>query len=524
MISKDKLNAALYARVSTQRQALEGFSLDAQKENLYNFAITQGWKVYDSYIDEGVSGKNIQDRKEVKRLIEDIKNKKIDIVVLYKFDRLTRDSRDTEDFMELIQNYGILVYALSGGIVDVSSPSGRFNTRILGAAAQFERETMIDRVVDGLIKKVKDGYSLCCGRTSYGYDRPKHQEIQSINEEEAQVVRRVFNLYKNGKTFTEISNILNSEKIRPKEYGKLKKYPNRDEYHIVNSVWQPKTIREMLSNVNYIGMVRYGVGREQVTLEEASDYKNRKKGFIAQGLHEPIIDMDTWNKVQKRLKKIISIQKTKIPKTEVYYCGLLVCGFCGHRLTTQQTIRKTKNGQIIKHLGYRCVNREKGLCPAIGMSHQKVEKEFINYIERIADLEDINKYEYKKENKLEKEDEKKSLQRRLIQKKNKTKEVMNLFMDDKLNYDEYQLMKEEIEKQCNYLKKQLKSFNDQNIDYQNIDYSTISKRIKYHWQLLTNEEKREFLTRFIKKIVIVKKSSNAHTSIPEIIKVEFYEE
>ena len=524
MNTKDKINAALYARVSTQRQVLEGFSLDAQKENLYNFAITQGWNVYDSYVDEGVSGKNIQDRKEVKRLIEDIKNKKIDIVVLYKFDRLTRDSRDTEDFMELIQTYGILVYALSGGIVDVSSPSGRFNTRILGAAAQFERETMIDRIVDGLIKKVKNGYSLCGARPSYGYNRPKHQEIQSINEEEAKVVRRVFNLYKDGKTLTEICNILNGENIRPKEYGKLKKYPNREEYHVVNSVWQPKTIQIMLSNVNYIGMVRYGVGREQVTLEAASNYQNRKKGFIAQGLHEPIIDMETWNKVQDRLSKKVSIQRTNIPKNEVYYCGFLVCGFCGNRLTTQRTIKKLKDGTTNTHLGYRCVNREKGLCPAIGMSHKKVESEFIKYIERITELEDINQYEYNNEDIAEKDNEKNAIKKRLSQKNNKIKEVMKLFMDDKLNYDEYQSMKEELEKQCNDLKIQLESFKDQSIDYQKIDCKKISKNIKDHWQELTDVEKREFLTRFIKKIVIVKRSSNAHTGFPEIIKVEFYEE
>ena len=215
------LNAATYPRVSTMHQVQEGFSLEAQRENLSYFARQQGWNVVGDYGDEGISAKNIEDRPGVKRLIADIKKGKIDVVVLYKFDRLTRDARDTEDFIELIQNYNILVYTLSGGFVDVSTPSGRFNTRILGAAAQFERETTIDRVIDGNIKKVKKGYSLCSCTPSYGYDRPKHQEVQTINPKEAEVVKRVFKMYSKGKTFTEICDALNSEKISPKNKGKI---------------------------------------------------------------------------------------------------------------------------------------------------------------------------------------------------------------------------------------------------------------------------------------------------------------
>ena len=94
---ENKLNAGLYVRVSTEKQVQEGYSVAAQKTNLTKFVEGQGWKVFDIYADEGISGKNIQDRPEVKRLINDIKEHKVDVVVLYKFDRLTRDSRDTED-------------------------------------------------------------------------------------------------------------------------------------------------------------------------------------------------------------------------------------------------------------------------------------------------------------------------------------------------------------------------------------------------------------------------------------------
>lgn len=517
------INAALYPRVSTERQVLQGFSLEAQKENLAHFALSQGWNIFDSYADEGISGKNVKDRPGVRRLIEDIKAKKIDVVVLYKFDRLTRDSRDTEDFIELIQQYGIMVYTLSGGMVDVSTPSGRFNTRILGAAAQFERETTIDRVVDGFIKKVKNGYSLCSSTPSYGYDRPKHQEIQTINEKEAKVVRRIFSLYNKGKTFTEICDILNSENIPTKNHGKVLKKRGNNEYYTVNSIWQPKTVRLILSNENYIGNVRYGINREQVTIEEAADYKNRKKGFITKGLHEAIIDEKTWETAQERLSKIRRTHRTNLPKDDVYYCGKLVCGLCGHPLTTNRTNKRRKDGSILVHNGYRCINREKKLCTALGMSHKKVEKAFLDYIERIEEFSDIEKME--PSNNLDEKDlELASLKKRAAQKNNKLKEIMKLFMDDKLEYNDFQIMKETLEKDYQGIEKEIKMIESLHTPTEvKKNKIEIAKSIKEHWLYLTNKEKQDFLTQFIEKIVIVNKSKDKINGKPEIIEINFYE-
>ena len=514
------LNAATYPRVSTMRQVQEGFSLEAQRENLSYFARGQGWNVVGDYGDEGISAKNVEDRPGVKRLIADIKNGKVDVVVLYKFDRLTRDARDTEDFIELIQNYNILVYTLSGGFVDVSTPSGRFNTRILGAAAQFERETTIDRVIDGNIKKVKKGYSLCSCTSSYGYDRPKHQEVQTINPKEAEVVKRVFKMYSKGKTFTEICDVLNSEKISPKNKGKIRKRRNSDEYYTVNSVWQPKTIRNMLSNVNYIGYVRYGCEREQVSLDEAANYENRGKGFITKGLHEAIIDIKLWDEVQSLLSKIKSVHKTNYSKNDVYYCGFLICGFCGQSLTTNRTNHKRKDNSIASFLGYRCVNREKHLCPALGMSHNKVEIAFLNYMDKIQDFDDIDNLELDENiNTLELD----NLKKRLLQRNNKLKEIMKLFMDDLLNYEEYINMKEAIEKEIVELKKMQEKEEIKLKPKNKYTYKKdIAKNIKEHWKYLFDEEKREFLIRFVKEIIIVNKDKDRHNGLPEILDVKFY--
>ena len=106
----DLKNAGIYVRVSTERQVQEGYSISAQKENLTNFAKCHDFKVYDIYADEGISGKNIEGRPDVKRLIKDIKDGKIDVVLLQRFDRLTRSISDTQEFIDLFKEFNVDVW------------------------------------------------------------------------------------------------------------------------------------------------------------------------------------------------------------------------------------------------------------------------------------------------------------------------------------------------------------------------------------------------------------------------------
>ena len=505
MLEHKLISAGLYIRVSTERQAQEGYSVAAQKQNLMNFARGQGWNIYDIYSDEGISGKNIKDRPEVKRLINDIKNKRIDVVVLYKFDRLTRDISDTEEIIKLIQEYGIEVYTISGGTVDVSTATGRFIIRMTGAVAQLEREQTIERVKTAFIQKVKEGKSLCSSTPSYGYDRPKHQEIQTINEEEAKVVKRIFKMYIEGHTFTEIANVLNAEGIPTKKKGKIQKRKNSNETYVINSVWQPKTIRLILSNVTYIGGVRYGI--------------NSNNGFVElNGLHEPIISKEVWEQAQERLNKIKKLSRTNQPKDDVYYCGTLVCVICVNKLTNQRTMKTKNNGSKEIYYVYRCINREKRKCSALGISHNKVNNAFLNYLESIEELtefENINDIEFEDECLIDI----KHLKKRLMEIDNKKKEVMNLFIKNDIDYNQMKYMMTELDRQYNALNNELKTLEKQYQPITQIDKNLISNTIKEHWLYLNNKERLEFLTQFVEKIVVI----NQLKGESKIIEVKFYE-
>lgn len=510
MIDSKQRNAGLYIRVSTERQAQEGYSVAAQKENLTDFAKDQGWNIFDIYADEGISGKNIQDRPDVKRLINDIKSKQVDVVVLYKFDRLTRDMSDTEDIIKLIQDCGIEVYTISGGAIDVSTATGRFMIRINGAVAQLEREQTMERVKTAFVQKVKEGKSLCSSTPSYGYNRPKHQEIQTINKDEAIVVKRIFKMYIAGKTFTEIANILNAEDIPTKKKGRIQKKRHLNETYVINSVWQAKTIRLILSNVNYIGCVRYGI--------------NYKNGFVElNGLHKPIISKKLWDKVQDRLSKIKSVSRTNHPKDDVYYCGTLVCGICGQNLTTQRTVKTKKDGSTITHFGYRCVNREKGECTALGMSHKKVEEVFLNYldnIEKLSEIEHIELIEQDSDDLINIE----QLKKRLSEIDNKKKEVMHLFMINDIDHLQMKYMISELDKTNAVLSNELQILEKQYQSPLPIDKNLIASTIKEHWEYLNNRERLEFLNQFVESITIVNRSMDKVNGRPEIIAVKFYDE
>lgn len=510
MIENKIVRAALYIRVSTERQVQEGYSISAQKNNLTKFANNQGWSICGIYADEGISGKNIEGRPNVKRLIHDIKDKKIDVVVLYKFDRLTRDMSDTEDIIKLIQKYGIEVYTVSGGAIDVTTATGRFMIRMNGAVAQLEREQTIERIKTAFVEKVHQGKSLCSAVPSYGYDRPKHQEIQTINEDEANVVRRIFKMYTlENKKFTEIAKILNAEGVPTKMKGKVRKKPNSTQTYVINSVWMPKTIRLILSNITYIGGVRYGI--------------NKPNGFeVLNGLHNPIISKELWDKTQEKLRKIKTINRTNHPKDDVYYCGTLVCGYCGHKLTTQRTLKKHKDGSTLVHYGYRCVNRERGQCVALGMSHKKVEAAFMDYIDNIEALSEVTNINPEFENNDIVENIE-LIKKRLTHMINKKKEIMHLFMENEISHDDMKYMVSEIDSKLTILQDELKEQENQCKSTPKINKIEIAKTIKEHWNYLTNRERLEFLNQFVKKIVIINRDKDRNNGKVEILDVEWYE-
>ncbi|MCL2285843.1 MAG: recombinase family protein [Firmicutes bacterium] len=254
------LVTAIYVRVSTEEQAKEGYSIRAQIEKLKSYIRIKDWSFYKVYSDEGISGKNISDRPAVNELIQDIKDGKVNNVLVYKIDRLTRNTRDLIDLTEIFKENNCVFNSLMESI-DTQTASGRMFLKIIGIFAEFERENLIERLTLAFEKKAKEGYSPSSRITSYGYDRDKGNKIQEINPKEAEIVREIFSMYVDGNlNFSVIAKNLNNRNIKTKQ-GKA---------------WNNTTIKNLLTNPNYIGKVRYSI-------------LDKSRYFETEGKHEAIL-------------------------------------------------------------------------------------------------------------------------------------------------------------------------------------------------------------------------------------------
>lgn len=336
---EDVIKTGIYIRVSTEEQVKDGFSIHAQKEKLTMYAKINDWKIYDYYVDDGISGKNIEARPEIKRMIMDIKEKKINNVLIYKLDRLTRSVKDLIELIELFEKYQC-TFSSQTEKIDTSNAVGRMFIKIIGIFAEFERENLAERVAFGYEQKTREGnYTNTYG--VYGYDYLIKEQRLVVNQQENKLVNHIYDLFIEGKSFYKIALYLNNNHIKTKRGGK----------------WQASTIKSILSNPLYIGNVRYGV-------------QNKIKSFEVKGKNiEPIITKDKWNLVKELLKRRSKNKIRRYHNNFAYYYQIIKCPICNTFYKEHQQTYKDK-----KYIYYKC------LCNTI--KHEDVEKVFINYFSK----------------------------------------------------------------------------------------------------------------------------------------------
>ena len=362
------VETGIYVRVSTEEQAKEGYSIRAQEQKLKDYSRIKEWHVYKVYMDDGISGKDIKGRLAIQELIDDVEKGNINNVLVFKIDRLTRNTADLIYLINLFNSYNCAFNSLSESI-DTQTASGRMFIKIVGIFAEFERENIIERAKIGFERKVREGYTLASRTVSYGYDRKPGEKIQTINKYEASIVKEVFDMFVNKHmSCLDIAKNLNERKIHTKE----------------NSEWYTRAIKNMLTNCNYVGMVRYAM-------------KDKKRNFETKGMHEAIISKELYEEAQNLIKKISVKCYTKRPKEDAYFVGVLYCAECGGRMSSHGNYYKNKNGETIVKKDYRCCNYIKKACNASNISHQKVEEAFRTYINNIEDFNVLNEIQISEE-------------------------------------------------------------------------------------------------------------------------------
>ena len=306
--NNEKKIVAIYTRVSTDDQARDGYSLGEQLKRITKHCENFEYEIYKIYEEPGISAKNTKDRPKFNQMIEDMKAKKFNMIVAIKIDRISRDLIDFLKFMESAKNYECDVEFILDK-VDTSKATGRMLMNMLAVFAQFERELIVERTNIGVKAAIEDGHF--SGPPPLGYIRDENSRF-TINEEEVPIVREIFDLCLNGKTYSQISYIM-KEKY-PKVIAKYKVDKKTGKKKPIYRKWEEDSFSKILNNKTYIGIYEWGKsvkGKEVVPII---------------GKLEPIISEEVFMQCQENIernkrnyyrnKNYLFMQKIKCPNCE----------------------------------------------------------------------------------------------------------------------------------------------------------------------------------------------------------------
>ena len=466
---KKNVIAGLYPRVSTDDQVREGFSLDEQEKEMKKLCMYKNYQIYKVYRKEGVSAKNMN-RPKFQEMIQDLKDGKINRIIVYKLDRLTRSIQDLEVICKLIEKYHCSLDSVSEEI-NTDTATGVFFIRMTTILAQLEIERTSERTKFGLKGAAKNGHF--CGKAPIGYRKINKELV--IDDLESEVVKEIFDDYVNGLSVCTITKKLNNK-------------------NALNRNWRTTTIDRMLSNYIYCGDYLYG-----------KRAKNMKPIHL-EDICPAIIDKETFKMVQTQKERNL---KNYTRKHTYVYMQKIVCSKCNKIMGGSSTTSKNKPTQIY----YKCN------CCNTRINEKKIEKPLMLFLNDMLDYyllidnnfksffnEDLN-IEIDKYNKM------------LDKCNKKLKKIKEAYLDDLIDKDEFITEEKTIKSQINDLEFKLNHLNNANNNENhkqelNLYYNLFQlEKMKYKsyyarknglWNKLTKEQKSKLIMKYIDSIEIEK--------------------
>ena len=494
---------ALYTRVSTIEQSEEGYSIDEQKRLLMSWAEKNNYEVYKCYSDRGISGKDIKNRPALKELLKDAEEKKFDMVISWKINRISRKLADVLKIVDVLEKNDITFKSYSEPF-ETDTPAGKMQFQMMALIGEFERGTIAQNVKMGMCAKAKAGE--WCGGRVLGYDlvpvenqegTKRRKTKLTINEIEARSVRLIFNEYSNGKGYKAITNQLNKLGYKTKK----------------GNDFSVGSIREILTNPVYIGKVRYNVRQNWSEKRRRNINANP---IITDGIHEPIIDEMLWDKVQA----IIESKKGKpsrIYDGEYPLTGILRCPKCGAGMVISRTTNKLADGTK-KRIAYYCCgawkNKGTSVCNSNTIRVDKANEYVFNKISELLSNEkmvetivrNVNRERHKKINPAKKELERIDKELEKIDRK-KTK-LFEAYEEDVISKEEFKERKDKLNKRVKTLQEEkeplLVTLSDdvsEEIPYEFIK-SILENFSKVLTESATREQQKKLLHMIISEITI----------------------
>jgi len=370
--------AGIYIRLS---EADEGKAYESDSESvlnqrniLMNYVKEKGFIFIDEYVDDGYSGTNF-DRPGFQKLIDDIKSKKINLVIVKDMSRLRRDHILTGYYVEnFFPENGIRFISMQEGYDNaINQASNDSSTFIFACNDYYSKQNSI-KIRNVLNDKRRNG-KFIGSAPSYGYLRDPEDKGHLIPDPEyAPVVKKIFDMAYEGVGLSEITTYLNDNKIKTPSSLKRKNPHARNKY---NPIWTVSSVKKILKNQMYVGdMVQ--------SVQTKVSYKSKKKKTlpksnwdIVKNTHEPIVDRIIFEKVQNNIKRTNVTNITKREKR--LFENLLYCKECGNTLTI--TYRKNHNYWTINCNRYSR-DPKRRMCEPHFIPYDKLENALLDAIKK----------------------------------------------------------------------------------------------------------------------------------------------
>lgn len=311
----------IYVRVSTNKQAEEGYSIPQQIERLQKYCEAMGWQVVKIYTDDGYSGGDLE-RPAMTQMIKEIEKGNCDVVLVDKLDRLSRSQFDTLFMIQKVFDPNNVAFVSRAESFDTSTAFGKAMVGILAVFAELERSRIKERMADGKEGRAKEGKYKGGGKPSIGYDYNPETGGLEVNEYEAMMVRELFDLVLARHPLNAIATMLNKKGYKTK-YGP----------------WNSTTVRYACLNKVYIGKIKH-------------------KGIWYEGLHDGIIPEDMFEKVGKIMEeRQVKYERYKPSKRYNSPLGGMI--WCKHCNTKYSWRLNGKNKDGSRRAYYTCYSRAK---------------------------------------------------------------------------------------------------------------------------------------------------------------------
>ena len=488
------MRCGIYVRVSTDDQRDNGYSIDSQLRMIKEYCEKNDYSIIDVYNDAGHSGKDLM-RPEMQRLLADIKSKKIDKLIAIKVDRLTRNNYDGFWLLNYCEEHDVKIELILEPY-DVSTANGEMIFGMNLVFGQRERKEIGARTKRAMEEMALE--KIHPSKAPYGYIRNRetgHLEIEPI---EAQVVKEIFELCKQGNSTRSIATIMKDNNAYLKQ-GK----------------WASDRIYKILTNAIYIGIFEYG------------KYKRKPQDILrVENYCEPIIDEITWNATRNVLVKN---RHSNYGEYIHLFSGLVKCPICRNIMSSSESF-KYPNGKLKVYYHLRCKNHN---CKGFGF-HYNTEK-IENKLKRI--LEELTIFMLSMDNEIitcnsTKSNDVKEIEKAIEKLKLQEKRLVDLYLNSNLDVETINHKNNVIKKEIDKLGKKKISLDPDNssqeytvelikkLDCVEENETLIFTSIKnigftFLYDLLSREVKRDMIHRLVSQIEITR-DKNYNIEIKDI--------